>query len=71
VITDDPRAIPVTTPVVSPIVATLVLPLFQVPPPASLSAIVAPIHTAEGPVMAAGNGLTVTVVVTAQPEGGM
>lgn len=61
---------PDTTPVDAPAVATLPSPELHVPPPvASLSVVVAPGHTLNVPVMAAGTGLTVTVVVVKQPVG--
>lgn len=70
VITDVPPDTPVNTPVAEPIVATPVVPLIQVPPEvASLSVIVDPSHTAVLPVIVAGNGLTVTVVLVLQPVG--
>ena len=44
------------------------LPLDHSPPPAvSVSDTLAPVHTVSGPVMAVGDKLTVTVVVTLQP----
>ena len=57
----DPGSTPVTTPPGGPTVtvATLVLPLLQVPPPASDKVVVEPAHTVNFPVMAPGNGLTV------------
>ena len=59
-----PAATPVTTPVVL-IVATEVLLLLHVPPAvASVKLVVNPIHTDAVPVMVAGKGLTVAVVVT-------
>ena len=49
-------------------VAMVVVVLIQVPPAtASLRVIVAPTHTALGPVMAAGIVYTATVVLTLQP----
>lgn len=45
--------------------------LVHVPPPASLRIIVAPTHKVEGPEIGDGKGLTVTVLVTAQPEPGV
>ena len=51
---------PVTTPVTET-VATLVLLLLHVPLLASAKVIVLPTHTLEGPVIAAGSGLTVTL----------
>jgi hypothetical protein len=66
--TEVPVAIPKTTPLAEPIVATDVLLLLQVPPvTASLRVVVAPAHKEVVPVMAVGTGLTVIVVVTAQP----
>jgi len=63
-----PRATPLTTPVVLPMVAMAVVVLIHVPPAtASPSVIVAPTHTADGPVMAAGIVYTATVVLTLQP----
>src|SRR5438445_22670 len=51
-------------PVVDPIVATAMLPLLQVPPvEASDNVVIAPVHTVSVPDIAAGNGLTVMVVV--------
>jgi hypothetical protein len=65
---DEPNATPVIMPEALPAVATDVLLLLQVPPATgSLNAIVAPMHTADGPVMAVGGGLMVTVVVVKQP----
>jgi hypothetical protein len=64
-----PVAIPVTTPVPAPTVATDGAPDVHVPPPASVSAVVAPVHTRLMPVMAGGAELTVTMAVTAQPLG--
>ena len=63
-----PNAIPETMPETEPTVAIAVLLLCQVPPGvALLRAIVAPIHTADGPEMAGGNGKTVTVATARQP----
>ena len=68
-ICDVPADTPVTIPV-EPIVATAVLPLAQAPPvDASLNEVVAPWHTAAVPDIAAGNPLTVTIVVARQPVG--
>jgi len=53
---------PVTTPVTGSIVAIAEELLLQVPPP-SYNGIVAPTHKVPPPTIAAGNGLTVTVVV--------
>lgn len=63
----EPRLPPVTIPVVRPMVATVVALLVQVPPPLFDSVMLAPIHTAEAPDMADGSGLTVNVLVIAQP----
>ena len=67
VIADVPEDNPVTTPVEKPIVAIPVLPLVQVPPPASLKVVVNPAQTAAVPVIDAGNGLTVTTLAAIQP----
>ena len=65
-----PAATPVTTPVVDPIF-TLALLLLHVPPMLpSVSVIVKPTHTVDGPSIVDGYGLTVTVVVTIHPDGG-
>jgi hypothetical protein len=70
VISDVPADMPVTIPVEKPIVATPVLLLVQPPPPTpSLRVISDPAHTVAGPLMAVGDGLTDTVVVTRQPVG--
>jgi hypothetical protein len=61
VITAVPPATPPTEPP-APIVATAVLPLLHVPL-ASLNEVVAPAHTEAIPLMAEGNGFTVTTVV--------
>ena len=63
-----PAATPVTTPLPDPTVATPALPLFHVPPPASLSVMVRPTHTGVFPVIEVGVGLTVITVVVIQPE---
>ena len=63
-IIDVPLNMPVTTPVLLPIVAMVVLLLVQVPPGvASLSDIVAPMHTVIVPAIGSGNGSTVNVIV--------
>ncbi len=65
-----PAATPVTTPVPEPTVAVLVFALIHVPElVASLNVVVAPIQTDAVPVMAAGSGLTVTVVVAGIADG--
>ena len=68
--TEVPDNTPVTIPVNEPIVATAVLLLVQVPPAApSLSAVVAPTHACNIPVIAVGPEFTVTVVAAVQPVG--
>ena len=63
-----PSATPDTTPVVLPMVAVAVVVLIQVPPAtASLNVMVAPTHTALGPVIAAGMVYTAIVVLTLHP----
>jgi hypothetical protein len=60
--------LPVTIPVEEPMVAILVLLLHQVPPGvASLSTVVSPAHTLVVPVIADGNGFTVTIVLLEHP----
>ena len=56
-------------PCTTPELFTVALPLLavQVPPPASVSAVVSPIHTESAPVIGDGNGLTVTMVMAIQP----
>ena len=64
----EPAATPVTTPVVEFTVAKEALLLLHVPPTvASLSVLVKPIHALAVPVMDAGNGLTVIIVVAVHP----
>jgi len=58
---------PDTSPVRRAIEATDGLLLVQVPPPVSVSVMVVPAHSADGPEIAAGKGLTVIVVVIWQP----
>lgn len=61
---------PLTKPATVPpdTIATVLLLLLQVPPLVALvSEILAPAHTAVGPVIAAGAGLTVIAVVVKQP----
>ena len=63
-----PAATPVMIPVLEPAVATAVLLLDQVPPViASVSSVVAPLHTAVVPNIAVGVGLTVRMVVAVHP----
>ena len=59
---------PVTTPVLLTDAITNIL-LLHVPPPASVNAVVSPTHTLSVPVIADGNGLTVTTDVVLQPVG--
>lgn len=66
--TDVPAETPVAMPVLLPIVATEVVPLDHVPPGVtSASVVVSPWQTAKVPVIAAGRGFTVTIVVAIQP----
>ena len=59
---------PVTTPVDSPTVAIPVALLLHVPPPVpSVSVVVNPEHTVRVPLIAVGNGFTVTMAVCIQP----
>ena len=61
-----PVLTPVTTP--DPLTLTLPAPALHMPPVvASLSVVVAPAHRLPAPVMAAGDALTVMVVVAVQP----
>jgi hypothetical protein len=64
-----PADTPVTTPVPETIVATPVLLLAQVPPPASLNAVVNPAQTVGVPDIADGSGLTVLTAVAMHPVG--
>ena len=62
-----PADAPVTSPVALLTVATEVLLLLHVPPVvASVNVVVEPTHTADAPLIAAGSGLTVIVVVVKQ-----
>jgi hypothetical protein len=65
----EPSATPPTMPVAAPTVATDVLLLLQVPPPASVSAIVLPRQALLLPAMGPGPDTMVTVDVETQPEG--
>ena len=58
-----PGAMPVTMPDDDPTVAMLLLLVLHVPPPASVSVVVAPWQTVAVPVIAEGRGLTVTVTL--------
>jgi hypothetical protein len=63
-----PADIPAVKPVDTPTVAMAVLLLLQAPPPPSANSVVEPTHTTGVPVVAAGNGLTVTTVVASVPQ---
>ena len=63
-----PAAMPVTTPLLLPIFI-LVLLLLHIPVALSVSAIVCPMHTTEGPLIAGGSAFTVTILLTAHPAG--
>lgn len=69
IVTPPAGAMPVTRPVPAPMVAIPGLLLVQVPPPPSLNVVVDPGHTSAVPVMLPGDGLTVTVAFTVQPNG--
>jgi hypothetical protein len=69
VIVEVPASTPVTTPEAEPTVATLVVLLAHVPPPASVSVAVKPSHATDVPLIADGNGFTVTRVLVKQPVG--
>lgn len=59
-----PAATPLTTPVDEPTVAMAVIALLHAPPPtASVSDIESPAHTADTPLIAMGDTLTVTVFI--------
>ena len=63
-----PATFPVTIPVVLPTGAFTLELLLQVPPEvASVSKEILPVHTVGVPLIAAGFGLTVTIVVNIQP----
>ena len=62
-----PLPLPDTIPLSEPTVADEDTVLHKPPPTVSVRVIAAPAHTPEGPVMAVGDKLTVTVVVTGQP----
>ena len=64
-----PALTPVAVPVADPIVATAVALLLQVPPPASLNAVVALTHTDLVPVMEDGSAFTVNTAAAVQPVG--
>ena len=63
-----PARLPCTSPVAEPTVATLKLELVQVPPGVgSVRLVTAPTHIPNRPVIASGDGVVHTVVVTKQP----
>ena len=66
-----PEPIPVTIPEVTPTVPTKGVLLLQVPPVLkSASGVIDPTHTFIVPVIAAGNGFTVTTTFAIQPVTG-
>ena len=72
IMVSTPGAIPVTTCELEPTVAIEVFVLLHAPPVTpSVKLVVVPIHTALLPVIAPGNGLTVTIAVAKQPPGNM
>jgi hypothetical protein len=66
VITLVPMATPVVIPVDEPIVATAGVPLAHAPPGVDTSVIIAPTHSAVGPVIV-GKAFTLTALVLAHP----
>ena len=62
-----PFATPVTVPLVLPTVATPVLLLLHTPPPASVSDVNEPAHTAAVPLIAEGDVFTDMLFVAMQP----
>ena len=62
-----PATMPVTIPVPAPMVAVPPVMLHVMPGVISVSVIVEPTHTADGPPIAAGSGLTVTGSIAGQP----
>jgi hypothetical protein len=68
VIVAVPGVPPVTVPDAEPMFAVVVLLLVHAPPAvASASVVVSPVHICGTPLIADGNGLTVTMVAAAQP----
>ena len=67
VIIENPGLTPETKPVVGITVATVVVPLVQVPPPASVNAVVAPTQTVSVPVIGLGTAFTVIGNMEVQP----
>ncbi len=68
VIVTEPGLPGVTIPDEEPILAIGGTLLLQITPGELVNVIVLPIHTLEGPVIGAGNGLTVTTMLVLQPE---
>ena len=65
-----PDVPPVITPVVKMMLAVAVALLLQLPPAvASVNVVLRPEHTSRVPMIAAGNGFTVTTSVMIQPVG--
>jgi hypothetical protein len=64
-----PVEMPPTIPVVAPTVPTAGVEDCHVPPPELLSVVVSPMQTEGIPVIGAGVGFTVTVIVRKQPDG--
>lgn len=65
-----PTERPVAIPVVAPIGAIVTSLLLHVPVPVALvNVVVRPTHTVFVPLIAAGSGLTVTIIVLIQPVG--
>ena len=65
-----PADTPVTMPLVEPTIAKAVLLLAQIPPDVVLAnGVDEPVHTLDAPVIAAGNGFTVSTPVIKQPVG--
>ena len=62
-----PAAKPVNRPNAGSIVPTLVAYAVQAPPPASVRLEISPAQMAKVPLIAAGNGLTVTIYILEQP----
>jgi len=60
---------PVNVPVAEPIVATAAGPALHTPPPELVRLMDEPVQTTDGPLIAAGEGLTVIGAVTKQPVG--
>ena len=68
-ISDVPTLFPVTIPVADAMIACVLL-LLQVPPDAaSVKCVVNPRQTPRTPLIAPGNGFTVTIAIVIQPVG--